>query len=140
VLCCAVLCCAVLFCAVLQVEDALYSLVDPTPSGSEPYLVAYSKEVAAMLDLDAQECERWGGQVVNQTITRISSRCFAVALYSSSILLGGFVLQVDTFTAERYSPHQITRHNSKVQAPAPWGTSSLVKGLSYTASKTFVCL
>jgi hypothetical protein len=32
---------------------------------------------------------------------------------------GGFVLQVDTFTAERYSPHQIKRHNVKVQAPAP---------------------
>jgi hypothetical protein len=45
---------------------------------------------------------------------------------------GGFVLQVDTFTAEQYSPHQIPRHNSKVQAPAPWGTSRLVKGLSHT--------
>jgi hypothetical protein len=44
-------------------------------------------------------------------------------------LLGGFVLQVDTFTAERYSPHQITRQ-SKVRAPAPWGTSSSVKGIS----------
>jgi hypothetical protein len=47
------------------------------------------------------------------------------------------VLQVDTFTAERYSSHQITRHNCKVQAPAPRGTSILVKGLSHTAPKKF---
>jgi hypothetical protein len=44
---------------------------------------------------------------------------------------------VDTFTAERYSPHQIKRHNSKVQAPAPKGISRLVKGLSHTAQKRF---
>jgi hypothetical protein len=47
------------------------------------------------------------------------------------------VLQVDTFAAERYSPHQIKRHNSKVQAPAPKGTSRLVKGLSHNAPKRF---
>jgi hypothetical protein len=35
------------------------------------------------------------------------------------LILGGGVLQVDTFTAERYPPHQIKRHNPKVQAPAP---------------------
>eukprot|EP00879_Flechtneria_rotunda_P013375 GHRR01013965.1.p1 GENE.GHRR01013965.1~~GHRR01013965.1.p1 ORF type:complete len:250 (+),score=55.34 GHRR01013965.1:94-843(+) len=41
-----------------QVEDALYSSVQPTPTGTEPYLVAYSKEVAELLDLDPSECER----------------------------------------------------------------------------------
>lgn len=41
-----------------QVEDALYSLVEPTPTGTEPYLVAYSKGTAALLELDTQECER----------------------------------------------------------------------------------
>jgi hypothetical protein len=30
------------------------------------------------------------------------------------------------FAAERYSAHQITRHNSKVQAPAPKGASCLL--------------
>ena len=35
----------------MQVEDALYSRVDPTPTGTEPYLVAYSREVAGLLDL-----------------------------------------------------------------------------------------
>jgi hypothetical protein len=33
------------------------------------------------------------------------------------------VLQKDTSTAERYSPHQTARHYSKVQAPAPKGAS-----------------
>jgi hypothetical protein len=35
--------------------------------------------------------------------------------------------------SQRYSPHQIKRHKSKVQAPAPQGASRLVKGLSHTA-------
>jgi hypothetical protein len=37
------------------------------------------------------------------------------------IIFGGGgegVLQVDTFTAGRYFPHQINQHASKVQAPA----------------------
>jgi uncharacterized protein YdiU (UPF0061 family) len=42
----------------LQVEDALYSLVQPTPTGTEPTTVAYSRDVAALLDLDPAECER----------------------------------------------------------------------------------
>jgi uncharacterized protein YdiU (UPF0061 family) len=42
----------------LQVEDALYSLVQPTPTGTEPVTVAYSRDVAALLDLDPSECER----------------------------------------------------------------------------------
>lgn len=42
----------------MQVEDALYSRVDPTPTGTEPYLVAYSREVAGLLDLEPAECER----------------------------------------------------------------------------------
>lgn len=41
-----------------QVEDALFSRVEPTPAGSEPHLVAYSPAVAALLDLPASECER----------------------------------------------------------------------------------
>lgn len=45
-------------CCAVQVEDALYSLVEPTPTGTEPYLVAYSKDTAALLDLDTSECER----------------------------------------------------------------------------------
>jgi len=47
----------------VQVEDALYSLVEPTPTGTEPYLVAYSKDTAALLDLEPSECERcaWTG-------------------------------------------------------------------------------
>jgi hypothetical protein len=45
---------------------------------------------------------------------------------------GGWYL-VDTFIAMLYSPHQITRHNSKVQAPAQRGTSRLSKGPSHTA-------
>lgn len=36
----------------------MYSLVEPTPTGTEPYLVAYSKGTAALLELDTQECER----------------------------------------------------------------------------------
>jgi hypothetical protein len=54
-------------------------------------------------------------------------------------LFGGGLLQVDTFTAERYSPHQITRHNSKVQAPSPKGTTRLAKGVSNTAPKKKIC-
>jgi hypothetical protein len=38
--------------------------------------------------------------------------------------MGRGVIQVDTFTAEQYSAHQIERHNSKVQAPAQKGTLS----------------
>ncbi|WIA41728.1 hypothetical protein OEZ86_009071 [Tetradesmus obliquus] len=41
-----------------QVEDALYSLVQPTPTGSEPTTVAYSRDVAGLLDVDPAECER----------------------------------------------------------------------------------
>lgn len=44
--------------SIMQVEDALYSRVDPTPTGTEPYLVAYSREVAGLLDLEPAECER----------------------------------------------------------------------------------
>ena len=41
-----------------QVHDAFYSLVAPTPTGTEPYLVAYSPEMAADLGLDREQCER----------------------------------------------------------------------------------
>jgi hypothetical protein len=56
---------------------------------------------------------------------------------SGTIWGGGGLLQVDTFTAERYSPHQITRHNSKVQAPAPRGATRSAMGVSSTALKRF---
>jgi hypothetical protein len=48
---------------------------------------------------------------------------------------GEVVLQIGVFTGEWYSPHQIKRHKFKVQAPAPKGTSRLVKGLSHTTPK-----
>jgi hypothetical protein len=51
---------------------------------------------------------------------------------------GEGLLQVDTVTAERYSPHQITRHNSKVQAPAPKATTRMAKRVSNTAPKMFM--
>ena len=38
-----------------QVEQACYSTVTPTPV-SEPKLVAYAKEVAALFDLSAADC------------------------------------------------------------------------------------
>lgn len=41
-----------------QVFGALYSRVSPTPAAGEPKTVAYSNEVAALLDLDRAECER----------------------------------------------------------------------------------
>ncbi|KAI8475947.1 MAG: hypothetical protein J3K34DRAFT_453224 [Monoraphidium minutum] len=41
-----------------QVFGALYSRVSPTPAAGEPRLVAYSREVAELLDLDSTECER----------------------------------------------------------------------------------
>lgn len=41
-----------------QVQGALYSFADPTPTASEPRLIAYSAEVAALLELDASEVER----------------------------------------------------------------------------------
>jgi hypothetical protein len=48
------------------------------------------------------------------------------------ILVGRGLLQLDIFTKnsgdERYSAHQTTRHNSKVQAFAPKNTLRLAKG------------
>jgi hypothetical protein len=54
------------------------------------------------------------------------------------VFLGGGGLQVDTFTAERHFSHQIKRHNSKVQAPAPMRTSRMGKSLSHTAPPFFL--
>eukprot|EP01025_Chloroclados_australasicus_P048654 TRINITY_DN551_c0_g1_i6.p3 TRINITY_DN551_c0_g1~~TRINITY_DN551_c0_g1_i6.p3 ORF type:complete len:578 (-),score=68.33 TRINITY_DN551_c0_g1_i6:211-1944(-) len=42
---------------VRQVSGALYSWVDPTPTSTEPYLVAYSPEACQLLDLDPEECK-----------------------------------------------------------------------------------
>ncbi len=39
-----------------QVHSALYSRVEPTPSSSEPYLIAHSREAAELLGLDEREC------------------------------------------------------------------------------------
>jgi hypothetical protein len=63
-----------------------------------------------------------------------------IVLYPKVGALWVGVLQVDTFTAELYSPHQITRHNSNVQAPAPKGTFRLFKGVCNTAPEIFICL
>ena len=41
-----------------QVHGAFYSFVKPTPTGTEPSLVAHSPEVAALIGLDPGECER----------------------------------------------------------------------------------
>ncbi|KAK9809076.1 hypothetical protein WJX72_008987 [[Myrmecia] bisecta] len=41
-----------------QVHGAFYSFVSPTPTGTEPSLVTYSPEVAAILGLDPAECSR----------------------------------------------------------------------------------
>jgi hypothetical protein len=50
---------------------------------------------------------------------------------SERLLLWGCVTR-DTFTAERYCPHQIQRHKFRVQAPAPKSTTRLVKDVSHT--------
>lgn len=43
----------------IQVEDAFFSLVHPTPAaGGEPRLVAFSPETAQLLDLDPAEAEQ----------------------------------------------------------------------------------
>ena len=41
-----------------QVKGAFYSLVEPTPTGTEPQLVAFSPEVAAQIGLDPEEAQR----------------------------------------------------------------------------------
>jgi len=41
-----------------QVHKALFSYVDPTPTSTEPYVVAYSEEVCNLLGLDPKECGR----------------------------------------------------------------------------------
>jgi hypothetical protein len=53
-------------------------------------------------------CAHYAPRIVYNGATR---RCGLVTL---EFFWGG-VLQVDTFTAERYSPHQITQHVPKVQ-------------------------
>lgn len=42
----------------LQVKGAFFSYVDPTPTGTEPYLVAASREMAEELGLDSEELDR----------------------------------------------------------------------------------
>lgn len=42
----------------LQVSGAFYSLVAPTPTGTEPSLVAFSPEVAAAIGLSFDEAQR----------------------------------------------------------------------------------
>ena len=42
----------------LQVHKALFSYVDPTPTSTEPYIVAYSEEACNLLGLDPEECKR----------------------------------------------------------------------------------
>ena len=39
-----------------QVHGALFSRVEPTPSGNAPYVIAHSREAAALLELDETEC------------------------------------------------------------------------------------
>lgn len=46
------------FDAALQVMGAFYSLVEPTPTGTNPQLVAFSPEVAADIGLDPAEAQR----------------------------------------------------------------------------------
>lgn len=42
----------------LQVHNAFYSYVSPTPTNTEARTVAYSANVAHMIGLDPAECER----------------------------------------------------------------------------------
>eukprot|EP00210_Caulerpa_lentillifera_P001824 g1754.t1 len=41
-----------------QVFGAFYSFVEPSPTMTSPYLIAYSKEVCQLLDLDPEEVQR----------------------------------------------------------------------------------
>lgn len=41
-----------------QVQDAFYSFVTPSPTGTEPRLVAASSEVAELIGLDPSEFQR----------------------------------------------------------------------------------
>jgi hypothetical protein len=41
-----------------QVQDAFYSFVTPSPTGTEPRMVAGSSEVAELIGLDPREFER----------------------------------------------------------------------------------
>eukprot|EP00803_Ostreobium_quekettii_P004631 evm.model.scf_672.7 EVM.evm.TU.scf_672.7 scf_672:31562-38836(-) len=43
---------------VRQVRSALYSFVEPTPTRTKPYVVAYSEDVCRLLGLDPQECTK----------------------------------------------------------------------------------
>jgi hypothetical protein len=52
----------------------------------------------------------------------------------SDCTMGGGLLEVVVFSSVRDSPHQKKRYDPKVQAPALYVTSRLVKGLSHTVA------
>lgn len=61
--------------------DAFYSFVEPTPTMTSPYLIAFSKEVCRLLDLDPEEVQRPEFHLVmsGQTSlpqTRTYSQCY----------------------------------------------------------------
>ena len=41
-----------------QVYDAFYSFVEPTPAKMDPHLIAFSKEVCDLIELDEEQCMR----------------------------------------------------------------------------------
>jgi len=43
---------------VRQVFDSFYSFVEPTPTGTDPTVIAYSKEVCDLIELDEEQCLR----------------------------------------------------------------------------------
>jgi hypothetical protein len=82
--------------------------------------LANAQQAAKMKEQDLQQLERRRDNLHQQ-----------VSLVACAH--GRRLLQVDTSAAIWYSPHQITQHKSKVQAPALKGTSRMVGGLSHTA-------
>jgi hypothetical protein len=54
---------------------------------------------------------------MNCHLPSIADKLLPLALRQHALFIsggGGVALQVDTFAAERYSPHQIKRHNSNL--------------------------
>lgn len=66
-----------------QVKGAFFSYVDPTPTGTEPYLVAASREMAEELGLDSEELDRpefaqylSGNAVLPQISSKTYAQCY----------------------------------------------------------------
>jgi hypothetical protein len=64
------------------------------------------------------------GVVAQQAFLRCSCADASLHARSPGACIWGGVFQVETFTAEQYSPHQITRHNTKVQGYMETGNAA----------------